>query len=492
MIQIKEKIDLEDRELFANLAADDEDPAFLASYFVNKKDFKYFYDEDVKISVAKGRKGIGKSALAKHLAYVRNTQSNDVVCFCKASELVSDFDSNLSNERDPDSFINSWQLAICRQINREIGSRIKLALHDDQITLVELAELTGKKSRNIISAVSDRIKNKHFDRVKDLPKDDQALLERYMSRRDVLVWIIIDDLDAKFTFNEFNTMKLSTIFSACRYLSSKVEGLRIRLCIRTDVWALIRPKDESLDKAEQYIFDISWAENETRKILAKRISSFLFRKEIIREEIEGKDYDYIDLIFTHPFYWGKQDRTRPPHVILHTFSYGRPRWMLHICKLAAKQAKVDKRRKINQQDINSSLREYGKERISDLVNEHSHQCKQVRELIDAFRKTQNKFTTHELLVHIKDRIFTHLGVSIDGKHISTGDNLKIAGFLYRIGLIVQRRDFENGNYEHVLFENDPEIFVSRSYTPNVSWEIHPAYRESLETLSDREARLKKK
>ena len=63
------KIPLDDRTLFGNDAGEDEDESVLMSYFVSQPAFAEFLDAGMRLQVAKGRKGTGKSALLVRLAH---------------------------------------------------------------------------------------------------------------------------------------------------------------------------------------------------------------------------------------------------------------------------------------------------------------------------------------------------------------------------------------------------------------------------------------
>ena len=52
---------VDDRRLWGNEAADDEDPKLLNSYFVTQPAWDDFFDGSIPLSIARARKGMGKS-----------------------------------------------------------------------------------------------------------------------------------------------------------------------------------------------------------------------------------------------------------------------------------------------------------------------------------------------------------------------------------------------------------------------------------------------
>lgn len=134
---------------------------------------------------------------------------------------------------------------------------------------------------------------------------------------------------------------------------------------------------------------------------------------------------------------------------------------------------------ITKESIDAVWGEYGKKRISDLVSEHKHQCKDIEEIIDAFRGANRLLSRDDLLVWIRNRILNHIQVTIEGRTVTSP--VEIAQFLFRIGFILARANDPDGNYEHYHFEDMPDFLSSRTNADfGVQWEIHPCYREALD------------
>ena len=152
--QILKKID------FGNEAGDDVQPSEVLNFFVEQSSFEKFLNPTKSILLATAKKGVGKSALIRWIeAKIQEEhEDNVIVISCKGSDLVrSNF--KLSSElKLPNDYIRDWMVRICALVNRRIGAELNLALGDDAITLVESAELDGFKSRNLVSALADRLR----------------------------------------------------------------------------------------------------------------------------------------------------------------------------------------------------------------------------------------------------------------------------------------------------------------------------------------------
>jgi hypothetical protein len=470
---------------FGNEAADDVPAEELAAYFVEQDTFAQFLSPTRRLMVATARRGVGKSALLQWIAYkIRKEKDGDLVILTRGADLVRAKFNLTSSLKTPNDYIHDWMVRICSIVNRHLAIEVGLALNDDEITLVETAEIEGFKSRNLIGCLVDRFQGligSSRTVGKLASKNEVELLKRTRAGKERSVWLIIDDLDATYQRTDEETINLCTFFSACRYLSKDVNGLNFRVSIRTDVWPMIRRFDEASGKLDQYREEILWSQEDFRRLLALRIQAGLSGNSRQEDEIERlsvkQQEDLLEHIFTPKMLWG--DKTVAAYKLIYTLSYERPRWAIQLCKLSQKAAVRHGLNLITRNMIDEVWGEYGAKRIDDLVAEHKHQCPEVEEVVTAFRGAERVLTREGLTAWIGSHISTHLDVWIDGKGVR--DALTIARFLYRIGFIVARSDNKDGSYEHYRFDQMSDFLSARTNEDfNVKWEIHPCYREALD------------
>lgn len=468
---------------FGNEAGDDATAEELASYFVEQPDFSQYTNKSKRLLITTARKGMGKSALIKRLYYVlKEKDPKALVIKCRGSDLSRDAFNLKTSLATPNDHIRDWMVRLCALLNREIAKTIDFALTDDQITLVESAEFDGYKEKNIVSCLSARFE-KLLDKLgpkKEEVKNHIEMLKRISAPH---VYVLIDDLDATFQNADSECLSLSTFFSACRYLTQDVLGVSFRVTMRSDVWPTIRRFDESLDKLEQYVSELTWSPDEFRTLLYKRIES---QSKINSFEVPEKQYNESDerheervlkMLFVERVEWG--EKNVQSYKVIHTLSYERPRWAIQLCKLAQSSALRKRKAVISKEEIDDVWGDYGSKRIADLVAEHKHQCKQIEELITAFRGADRRFSREELLVFVKNKITNHLALFIDSKKANT--QLEVAHFLFRIGFLVARSEESSGSYEHYGFRAMPDLLSSRTDNDfNMKWEIHPCYRQALD------------
>ncbi len=477
---------------FGDETGDMVDPIELTTYFVEQDTFHSFLDPKKRIAIATAKKGIGKSALIQWLSYrVAQDRPDALVIKCRGSDLTRNQFGLTSKLESPNDYIRDWMVRICALANRRLASELEIAISDDQMTLVESAELDGFKSKNLVGSLTSRL-TKLLGRLaptQQKAQNDVELLKRANTRQ---LWILIDDLDATFQNTPEECLSISTFFSACRYLAQDVKDTSFRITMRSNVWAVIRRFDESLDKMEQYVSEINWQESDFRRLLYRRIKSQLvelrmdppvIERGASQQQIENQ---HIALVFVPKVTWGVEEVQT--YRVIYTLSYHRPRWAIQLCKLAQKEA-LPRDNLINKGHIDSIWGEYGAKRIADLVAEHKHQCKEIEELVNAFRGAERLMKRDELIRWIKNHITNHLRPFIDGKQIAAP--VDVAHFLYRIGFIVARSDEPRG-YEHYSFESMPDFLTSRTNDDfGMSWEIHPCYREALDIVKMNKAKRDK-
>lgn len=473
-------------DLFGNEAGDDEDLAILDSYFLEKPEFEQFFSPKTRLAFVRSRKGVGKSALLKQALFRRTKAgTEELLIYLKASDLIALQDVPA---KSPDELVYGWQQRICTQVNLELGSTLSVGFCDDSMLLIESAELSGFRNRNLVSALFDRLKIKglgaEIERTRIGTTSPEVLLTRVLENKDVVVWLFIDDVDATFLNTEHERLKASTFFSACRNLVSSVKGLCIRAAVRADVWSVLAQHDEALDKCEQYMLDLHWSTAETGRILENKIHSFFTRyyPDDLRFSAltPGDDGEAIRrLVFKEPYPWGAGrllESFRPIHIL----SAGRPRWAAQLCKLGGRDAFDKAATHISLGHIRAVLRAYGQLRISDLYKEHRHQCSVLQEIVEAFSGGPHRYTSETLLDYIADKVIKRIGIpTIDGIKAEAG-SMSIAHFLFRIGFIAARDESDITGLGFIRYEDRPNLLTTRvNLDDGLPWEIHPSYRDVL-------------
>lgn len=481
------RIDLNDRKLFGNDAGENEDLEVLNSYYIDHPDFKDFFSEDERLSIASARKGMGKSALLSRLEHKLKNDSeynSPIVIRVKGGELIG-----LGEFKGEDhSYLeNYWKQIICKRIIVEIGKNIGLALNSNDISMVELAEIDGLKGKNLIGGLISRLGGKlpalNVEIKSTSPENLEHLLNDYQERnKNSMVWVLIDDIDAKYKNTSESQARVGSFFSAIRSLSFDQSNLNIRTTIRSDVWSCLRHL-EDLDKLQQYIIPIFWSKKYMRDMLAQKILVYVIKNH--PDSIEAKyklarDYNKIlDLVLKSPILWSGDDDS-PLFDAVSAFSNKRPRWMGQLCRMAGRKANESiHSKRITLDHSNFVLLNYGANRRDDLIKEHSHQFDELSNLIDSLRAINKEFTYTELHLILEESFIRNRNMSnipsIDGKAYVEHEDL--GNFLYRLGLISRMHD-DKKTFTH--FTDDPDLYKSiENRSDNITWSINLAYRAFL-------------
>src|SRR5699024_8641269 len=155
----------------------------------------------------------------------------------------------------------------------------------------------------------------------------------------------------------------------------------------------------------------------------------------------------------------------------HILSAGRPRWAAQLCKMAAADAYKKNSDIISIGHINAIMFAYGKYRLSDLCKEHSHQCSQLKHVIESFRNGQKAYRSDDLLSYIEKKVISNTNDPISIEDVTATTPLDIAHFLYRIGFItLDDNSFDNGE-SFIRFEDVPDLLIPSNYNSNDLWAI---------------------
>lgn len=118
----------------------------------------------------RARKGVGKSALLNYTAIkVSELYQEDFIINIKASELIAPYDRE---DYQPLQYSNCWQQRICMRILNEIAKKIKCAMTDDTMSIIETAEIMGYKGKNLFSEYNiDGSQQWEIHRIQNCPEN---------------------------------------------------------------------------------------------------------------------------------------------------------------------------------------------------------------------------------------------------------------------------------------------------------------------------------
>ena len=477
-------------QIFGSDSGENEDPDALRDYFVDLPEFRKFYDAKNPLQIVRGRKGMGKSALLKRLAIKLKDagDAKDIVIEATGNELMGMGDFAGTNQAYLE---NHWKQVICKRICVEIGRKINFALTDNTMSMVEAAEIEGFKGVNVLSALTDRVGGMVQALMsRAAPEAGEGLsvmkkglanpieaLRRFQEEKDRTVWLLVDDIDAKYIDDEENQQRVGAFFSAIRSLAFAVEGLKIRASVRTDVWKNLR-RMEDQDKLRQYVIDIAWKNDTLRAIFAKRILAYLHRENFPEAKSWNTTTHYDNIVkqvFVERMHW--DNKSIEPFTPIKILAGNRPRWMGQLCKLAGAHASNSR---ITLNSIVAAMRDFGQEKISDIMKEHHHQFSDLPKVVDIFRAGKREYNRYQLVSLIDQKYVSKMGGAARVPHINGypfSESDQIAEFLFQIDFLAGHF---GGKADYFSYQDEPDIFGAEENRQNkIMWAVNASYRTYL-------------
>lgn len=162
----------------------------------------------------------------------------------------------------------------------------------------------------------------------------------------------------------------------------------------------------------------------------------------------------------------------------------RPRDIVKLCTLAAKEAHRNGSSKITTSHFINIFEEYSYGRMQDTVNEFRTELPEIERLITSMRPTRREqthsdpfvFSTGELNIKMSE-VMKYGGFEYSCGRKATP--LDLAHFLFKISFLTATKVLENGDVERKYFE-DNRYFLHSAIHAGYEWEIHPVYRWSLQ------------
>lgn len=456
-------------QLFGHEAAEDEDIERLNSYYFKSKVYEQVYN-DLPIRILVGHKGIGKSALF-HVAMSEQYQEKKLAILIKPDDIAGISEG----ESDFLKMIRVWKDGISEIISRKVLASVGM-LSDGWTN--KLGQYGGQFINFLQSTINA---GEHID----LGETQELIIKNFLKSGTIFVYL--DDLDRGWQGTGSDIRKVSALLNAIRDLASECKGVKFRVSLRTDVYYLVRTSDESTDKIEGSVVWFSWNNHEILALLVKRVNQY-FGLDSSTEELMKLEQKvlahHLDRVLEPVFNGKGKWESIPTYRMLMSLIRKRPRDLVKLCTLAAKNACNENNKLIGTKDFNSIFEEYSQGRLQDTINEYRSELPDIEKLLFGMKpsreeKRQNSgyiYTTAALLKKIENIQNNH-NFRFFGKD-RKADNKELAAFLYKINFLTARKD-NNGFIDRKYFEESR--YLSHKFVDfGFDWEIHPAYRWALQ------------
>jgi hypothetical protein len=466
--------DLQIRQLFGSEDAETESSNRFHEYFVKNRAYENLRAE-LPLRILVGHKGVGKSALLR-FSFDEDTKNQILSVFLKPDDL-SDL-LKVPNNADINTLIDAWKTGI----RKAVAEKAVENLTDGAIDGIDQTVISFG-ARKITSILKDALSTY---KPNILVAAQASIYENFLKNNRVNVYI--DDIDRGWSARPQDIVNLSALLNALKDISSKDSAIQCRIALRSDVYFLVRTSDESTDKIEQDIVRLFWSNDEILRLMAYRIATYLrldFSREAIARLTQSEITNQILSHIMEPKFQGRGKwENEKVHRVIMSLCRARPRDLVKLLHGAARNASARGGSKITTQDFTKCFEAYSNERLQDLFNEFRSELPNIDNFIMQFKPTKIQKTARENYHYTNDQIIRRISlarqaapVMFVSKRIAT--DKAILTFLYKIDFLIARFKGIDGRPEWKYFEQG-QFLAHEAVDFGNSWEIHPAYRWSLQ------------
>ncbi len=300
--------------------------------------------------------------------------------------------------------------------------------------------------------------------------------------------VYIDDLDRGWQGRKQDITRISALLNAVRDIANDNRGIKFKISLRSDVYFLVRTSDESTDKIEGSVVWQSWSNHEIFALLVKRINTYLGKDDNLNYPESRPQQElakYLAPVFEDSFKGAGHWANVPTYRVLMSLVRKRPRDLVKLCTLAAKNAQFSKSSIISTRNLEGAFEDYSQGRIQDTINEFRSELPDIDRLVFGMKPSRKEsvakqgytYNTAALLSKIKN--IREQG-EFKFKSTSTkASDQELAAFLYKINFLTARREQSDGTILRRYFE-ESRYLQNKFVDFGFDWEVHPAYRWALQ------------
>lgn len=467
-------------KLFGNEAAEDEEIERLKGYYLKGNTYLQV-SNNLPLRILVGHKGIGKSALFR-VAMEEEKQKRMLSILIKPDDILGIAD----NETDFLKMIREWK----KGINEIIASKVLISLG---LLSDDWKSRFNQYGGQLIDFLDDTF---NASNKVDLVQSKQRIIENFLKSKRI--YIYIDDLDRGWQGRNEDIKKISALLNAVRDIASETIGVHFRISLRSDVYYLVRTSDESTDKIEGSIIWFSWTNHEILALLVKRILQFQEKDsnadvliKMKQTELARELTPYITYSFEGRGNW----KNIPSYRMLMSLIRKRPRDLVKLCTLAAKDAQKNKSEIISTKNFENIFEEYSQGRLQDTINEYRFELPEIERLLFGMKPSGKQKKASENYTYTTDALLKKIeNIMQSGQFVFSNGEIankkSLAAFMYKINFLTARKEHADG-IERKYFEESRYLshkFVDFGY----EWEVHPAYRWALQPESIQDVLLQMK
>lgn len=460
------------RDMFGDLAAEDEKKDRFSAYFIKTDVYKKIHNF-LPIRILVAHKGIGKSAVFR-MSFLENIRDNVLSIWVKPDDILGI--ANTEDGTDPLEMIRQWKSGLEELLVEKVISNFNISEDNDSINQISR---NGLKLTERIGMIVKKVQD-----VVDVDAIKKSVADQYLKNHKIVIYV--DDLDRAWNGSKQNIYRISALLNAVRDMCNETSELCFRISLRSDVYYLVRTADESTDKIDGNVLWLTWTEHELLALLVKRVQSY-FGNDISEKDLLGMKQQemsaYLNDIMADTFEGSGKWNNRPIRYIFLSLIRRRPRDLINLCTLAARNANAEGRNLIITEDWEEVFEQYSSSRLQDTINEHKYELPDIERLLLGMKPSHEMKKTEKPFVYSKERLVRKIeGIMQNGKFYFANNKEctveELIAFMYKINFLNARKDAVGGFIDRKYFE-DNKYITSNSVDFGYDWEVHPAFRWAL-------------
>lgn len=379
--------EIEIQQIFGHEAAESEDIGRLREYYFKNDTYEQVTSE-LPFRILVGHKGVGKSALFK-VAMAEAEEQGKLTVLIRPDDIVG-------IGADTGDFIRAvreWKEGLISII----GEKIVTSFGFENAALNKVSLLGGQ----LLNAVAA-----FFEEKKPLVGGiKKNVLQHFLDHKQVSIYI--DDLDRGWQGRPHDIHRISALLNAVRDLAADNNGLSFKISLRSDVYYLVRTSDESTDKIEGSVIWHAWTNHEIFALLVKRIRTFFGDagdEKVLVTLKQVQLAETLSRVMEDRFSGEGKWRNAPMYRVLMSLIRKRPRDLVKLLTLAAREARSRGGAKIATSDFKAIFDEYSQGRIQDTVNEFRFELPEIERLLVNMKPNKKEKQARSGYVYQTDRL----------------------------------------------------------------------------------------
>jgi hypothetical protein len=440
-----------------------------------------------------GDKGIGKSALVEWIHKVATAKK--LPCLLIRPDDIATKD--IPSSSDIASLKRYYYDVVLRTVAGQIGRHLKGFLTGTAAKLHNEARQKGlreddfvQKSLELITAISLPVSKVNGGQLaKELAGSNSltmlaGAINTQLLSSGSLFLLLIDDTDQLAAPDQpAHLNRLWGLLLAVRRLVGECPAIRPIITLRTGVWTRMTTESQGqrdqTDHLRGYVIPLRADERLIEGIVRKRL-------ERAAADAGQNCVDPYSVFFNGSFMTlPNSDEQRSWDTFITKSSRDRPRDAIQLIKNMVDCASERGASLIGSAEAGLAMKVYSSERVDDIANEFSLDCKNIREIINTFSAIAFEVDFETVRAHL--RTVPSIGSTIIRAILLKPQDdeaaIVILALLHEAGFVNPRLPdaTKPRGFRHVLYRDDPNFVKVANWNgmQAATWEVHPAFRTYL-------------